>query len=155
MAVNLISSNDISITQTGSDIELDFTSNAVANKNIYSTSETRIGTWIDGKPLYRRIISDTLGTTNGSWKGITITTSNYIKKVVSITGMFEYANGNDYSIPFFRGTDDSYSNREFCLCNINPIIGEFAIIARHPSNYALMSGQPLYAIVLYTKSSDY
>ena len=53
MAVNLIDSNDISITQTGSDISLDFTTNAVANKNVYSTSETRIGTWTTGKPLYR------------------------------------------------------------------------------------------------------
>lgn len=53
MAVNLISSNDIGITQSGSDISLDFTPNAVANKNVYPISETRIGTWTTGKPLYR------------------------------------------------------------------------------------------------------
>lgn len=27
-----------------------------SNETVYSTEETRIGTWIDGKPLYRRII---------------------------------------------------------------------------------------------------
>lgn len=27
--------------------------------DIYSTEETRIGTWIDGKPLYRRVFSGT------------------------------------------------------------------------------------------------
>ena len=25
------------------------------NQNVYSTEETRIGTWIDGKPLYQRV----------------------------------------------------------------------------------------------------
>lgn len=121
----------------------------------YSTTEQRIGTWIDGKPLYRRILEDTLGTTNAGWKSIQLTSSNYIKKVISITAMFEYSNGNDYSIPFFRGTDDNYANREYCLCNTTPSNGTFNIIARHPSNYAVMSGQPFYAIILYTKSSDY
>lgn len=27
-------------------------------ENLYSTDETRIGTWIDGKPLYRRVIEN-------------------------------------------------------------------------------------------------
>ena len=27
------------------------------NANVYSTEEKRIGTWIDGKPLYRKVIS--------------------------------------------------------------------------------------------------
>lgn len=60
MAVNLISSNDISITQTGSDISLDLTQNAVADKNTYLTTEQRVGTWIDGKPLYRKVFTDTM-----------------------------------------------------------------------------------------------
>lgn len=121
----------------------------------YSTTEQRIGTWIDGKPLYRRVLEDTLGTSNNSWKSIQLTTSNYIKYVVSLTAMFRYSNGNNYSIPFFRGTNDDYANREFCLCNITPSDGTFNIIARHPSNYSIMSGQPFYAFIYYTKSSDY
>jgi hypothetical protein len=31
----------------------------VDDPNVYSTSETRIGTWL-GKPLYRKVLSDTL-----------------------------------------------------------------------------------------------
>lgn len=30
-----------------------------AAEEVYSTEETRIGTWIDGKPLYRRVINAT------------------------------------------------------------------------------------------------
>jgi hypothetical protein len=36
---------------TSSDLE-----EAMRENNIYSTNETKIGTWIDGKPLYRKVI---------------------------------------------------------------------------------------------------
>lgn len=32
--------------------------NDLKNANIYSSSETRVGTWIDGKPLYRKVIRE-------------------------------------------------------------------------------------------------
>lgn len=38
--------------------------NVPAASEIYSTEETRIGTWIDGKPLYRRVITGTTGENN-------------------------------------------------------------------------------------------
>ena len=82
MAVNLISSNDINITQSGSDISLDFTQNAVANKNIYSTSETRIGKWIDGKPLYRKVL--TLETLNNNGETRANYDSSYLIKKFEI-----------------------------------------------------------------------
>lgn len=163
MAVNLIDSTDIKVVQDGSDIKLNFDStnlnniidNEVSPLTIYSTTEQRVGTWIDGKPLYKRVLHDTLGTTNNTWKNIQLTAPNYIKYVVSLTAMFRYSNGNNYSIPFFRGTNDDYANREFCLCNIVPGDGTFNIIARHPNSYNIMSGQPFYAFIYYTKTSDY
>ena len=59
MAISLISSEDIDINQSGNTIDLRLTAIGVANKNIYSTTETRIGTWINGKPLYRKVLSIT------------------------------------------------------------------------------------------------
>lgn len=38
-------------------------------QEVYSTEETRIGTWIDGKPLYRKIVIGEL-TSKGSWQKI-------------------------------------------------------------------------------------
>jgi hypothetical protein len=83
MAVNLINSNDINITQSGSDISLNFTPNAVANKNVYSTSEIRIGTWIDGKPVYRKVIQFATGVAVDV--DIDLTSLN-IKRLVKIEG---------------------------------------------------------------------
>ena len=31
------------------------------SEEVYSTEETRIGTWIDGKPLYRKVVNGALG----------------------------------------------------------------------------------------------
>lgn len=39
---------------------------SVPAENVYSTEETRIGTWIDGKPLYRRIIKFTIPGANNT-----------------------------------------------------------------------------------------
>lgn len=105
MAVNLISSNDISITQTGSDIQLDFTSNAVANKNVYSTSETRIGTWIDGKPLYREVFNITNpAETNTDYIDLT----SYNMNVVAHLYGFYKTGAGTFGIPF-TDSDNNYS----------------------------------------------
>ena len=120
------------------------------------SQEQKIGTWVDGKPLYRKVISDTLGTTNGAWKEISgVWGANEIKYVVSFNGMFSYSNGNNYSIPFTRVTSDNYSSREFVLLNVMPGTGAISVVAYHPSSYNLMSGRPFYATILYTKTSDY
>lgn len=50
----------------------------MGNGDVYSTDETRIGTWIDGKPIYRKTIKVTnpstqhdLNITAGSWQSVT------------------------------------------------------------------------------------
>lgn len=121
----------------------------------YSTSEIDTGkVWINGKKIYRKVISDTLGNTNGTWKDISLFSTNYVDKILSIVGTFNYTNGAFNSIPFFRGTDANYSNREYVLCNYNNNTGNFAIIAYHPNNYSLMSGQPFQVVIEYTKIND-
>lgn len=50
---------------------------AMNKDEIYSTSEQRIGTWIDGKPLYRKTIVLTSGWNNGSETVITHGISNF------------------------------------------------------------------------------
>lgn len=37
-----------------------------ASEEVYSTEEIRIGTWIDGKPLYRKVIVSTCPAASGS-----------------------------------------------------------------------------------------
>lgn len=49
--------------------------NAVVETNSYSTDETVVGRWIDGKPIYRKVIVSTFGLSPGSSK--TLTLSNF------------------------------------------------------------------------------
>ena len=119
----------------------------------YSTGEIVIGTWIDGKPLYRKVVSDTVSTTNGAWKDFNPFNSNEIDTIVSLVGTFTYASGATVSIPYTRTTDNSYSNREYILANVHKYNGTLSVIAYHPSNYSgLMSGQKFRITVEYTKN---
>lgn len=56
--------------------------------NTYSTTETRIGTWIDGKPIYRKVYTINL---SASDRSTTITIPNSIisnvKEIIAINGM--------------------------------------------------------------------
>lgn len=44
------------------------------NINTYSTEETKVGTWIDGKPMYRRIVSFTV---SNDVKGVDLSGLNF------------------------------------------------------------------------------
>lgn len=71
MAVNLIDSTDIEITQTGENIQLSTTVNMqtlesnvstntsnIENLQTYSTNEVNTGkVWINGKPIYRKVFN--------------------------------------------------------------------------------------------------
>ena len=44
----------------------------------YSTSETKIGTWTDGKPVYRKVFNVSIDTTSAGWKEVGSLTYNEI-----------------------------------------------------------------------------
>ena len=128
--------------------------NELKSGEVYSTTEVKTGKkWIDGKDIYRIVINDTLGTSNNNWKQINVFSANYVDKVVSLEGIFSVSNGSFYNIPFTRITDSSFSNKEFCLCNFDPVSGKYSIIAVS-NNFSAYSGRPFTAIIEYTKTTD-
>lgn len=78
-------------------------------ENTYSTSETRIGTWIDGKPLYKKTFRAKTGTPTNKLIAENILPD--MKKLVNIYGGFidkngaiipiNYTNGNIYFFIYF------------------------------------------------------
>lgn len=96
MAVNLIDSTDITITQTGEDITLNLETtnlNSIIDSrfpinNTYSTNEIRIGTYLD-KPLYRMAIEST-----SFANGYNIN-ADKVDKIVNVGGMIRRS---DYDI---------------------------------------------------------
>lgn len=61
---------------------------SVPAQDVYSTQETRIGTWINGKPIYRRFLSGTTADASEKWN--TIAVIDNVDTWVSITGILFY-----------------------------------------------------------------
>lgn len=57
---------------------------SITEKTTFSTDEQKIGTWIDGKPIYRRVIKTTTGDVAGEWQ--VITSDTHVNKLVNISG---------------------------------------------------------------------
>ena len=85
-----------------------------SSSEVYSTEEQKIGTWIDGKPLYRRIIKTKCPT--GSDQFIDVAQIDDIDTVAFLFGLAVDINTNNYS---------AIPNPQVYLCmskNNNPCI---------------------------------
>lgn len=73
----------------------------------YSTTEQRIGTWIDGKPLYRivkQITTRTISTDNqGANESIDLTALNIEYLLLEHATLKDIPNNSLYPLPVFRG----------------------------------------------------
>ena len=109
--------------------------NEVNNKGIYSTTETKIGTWIDGKSIYRKVID---------------------------LGAFKFINGNKtISIP--NTPVDTLVSGKWCFKNKNKWYFEFSSInnfqwindtALYYDGVESFTCQQMYVILEYTKSTE-
>ena len=123
MAVNLINSSDIEVEQTGQDIQLktstpistleggisDNTNNIqnIINGEKYLTTEVNTGkTWIDGKPIYRKVYT---GTYSGS--GIINISTPDLENIINSYGYIKSKYDNRHvPIPSIFITDSNYND---------------------------------------------
>lgn len=116
---------------------------------IYSTEETRIGTWIDGKALYRMVIEtktgDTINTVNRlvSWKSIGV------EKLVNISGICYQSTGTMVCYPFYYGLLNDGTTVEYGVVYCQ---SSGYIVERHGTH--TNDSQPFIIILEYTKTTD-
>lgn len=73
-----------------------------SNREVYSTEEQVIGTWIDGKPLYRKAYTVN-AITSADNKSHFITISNFDHTVVNMYGNMQAMNwASRYILPYFE-----------------------------------------------------
>lgn len=77
-----------------------------SSSNIYSTEETRIGTWIDERPLYRKVFTGKSPSSGGTTI-IGYCPSDY--DIGFVTGFAIYTNGSTIQIPYIQSDDDYIS----------------------------------------------
>lgn len=61
---------------------------------VYSTEEARIGTWIDGKPVYRKTLDVVIGNAAGAWTLVPGTTAMNIDTIAHVYGYVNAADGS-------------------------------------------------------------
>lgn len=127
MAKNLVNGTNVVIEENGDNINMNLSSTYNTNlqqeindsfkeNNIYSTTETVVGTWIDSKPIYRKVINYSVNTGATSYDiaslNIDIPVKFYtiIKRTSSDYIDYEtpyYVSGSDYFRSFIRVTQSN------------------------------------------------
>lgn len=116
---------------------------AVAQINTYSETEIKIGTWINNKPIYRKVI-DCGGLPNATSKNVAHGISN-LDTVTLLRGVaYNSTAGTRLPIPYSDTGNASWSVQMFC--NQTQIV---LIAGDNKSAY-----QQSYVIIEYTKTTD-
>ena len=106
--------------------------------NVYSSDEMEIGTWIDGTPLYRRVITGNCGSTTNKWNQLA---KFPFRQVTKISGVWGTSFPNEqYPVPYSIGTD---------FLTINGISNNQTICEYH--NYTYPNNAVIQVIVEYVK----
>ena len=118
-------------------------------KDTYSTEEQVIGTWIDGKPLYRKVLVGTVPTVSesGTWNSVDVPigVENINAKTAHVVDAFFYQTIGDacITLPFFSNSDNRVKALVTSSGNVN--------IA---SNGHAFNGCTAYVTIQYTKTID-
>lgn len=108
--------------------------------DVYSLEETRIGTWIDGKPLYRKLFFGTLSSSETTNIGDPI---ENLEELVYLFGMLRGANGYWTPLTFFSGGEP-------CLVQVS--ISSNIVTAYN--KVAPFRNSPIKVEAVYTKTTD-
>jgi hypothetical protein len=110
-----------------------------ANQNAYSTDETKIGTWIDNKPIYRKVVTGTLPATNYS----TFITIDNLDTPIKESILVTMADNSRLRLPFVNLTNTVYCDYYISGNNYN--------VHFSANTYG---NRPFIAILEYTKTTD-
>lgn len=122
-------------------IKAKYDTQTVQDLNIYSLDEHRIGTWVDGKPLYRKCFKGVITPGRNVSHGI-----NNLESVVSLYGTFaDPATSNAYPVPNARPMHPGV--RDIGLWFNTTVIGfEIGSDFKDDNSYSL--------VIEYTKTTD-
>ena len=101
----------------------------------YSTEEIKVGTWIDGKPLYQKVVSVKSPTSSNTWAEVySVEDAEYIRVVY---GEIEIANSNVDKVILNHSTS----------ANISTAGNKIKIYTQYTNRNTLL-------VIQYTKTTD-
>lgn len=148
------------VLPVGTEVDIDSTATIPAgweevdNKyEIYSTDERCIGRWIDGKPLYRKVLSYSISGQSAYPVNITIPTG-YTSAEYTIRDMRGILYGSDYAINLNRSARWTNSDTAETMNLIQTIDGVHLVIIKADAEVNYFNGCDGIVIIEYTKTSD-
>lgn len=109
------------------------------NKEVYSTDEVKTNkVWIDGKPIYRKVTTQTITTPEGT--PINDFDTSLVDSVISIYGSIKQPSGNITPISFYNKTNDGayvYTSKQtnrFILYAREIGVGDVILIVEYTKN---------------------
>ncbi len=117
-----------------------------ATQHNYSTTEQVVGTWIDGKPLYEKVISATMPatSTDGNFVATNFTIGSDLDYVFIVAQWVEHTDGRKIPLPYL--TNIPTTNARGTITSDK----EYGIV----SGISAYSNLPIKVIVRYTKTTD-
>ena len=106
----------------------------------YSTTEQVVGTWIDGKPIYRKVVRINNPSTANAFYGIV---DSNLDTCVKLYGTMVDSSGSKFPVPSF---DSSETYSVIFLLSNGQLRGRFAVSSLAPGSVLLVAE--------YTKTTD-
>lgn len=113
---------------------------------IYSTKEVRIGTWIDGKPIYRKVFQATTGNTTNAANRLFAYNDMQIDTLVNIRGTIKNDTGTMVTYPWYLSGPLGIDYGSIYPQNTGYVVEWHGL-----ANY---NSVPVIVIIDYTKTTD-
>lgn len=133
------------VDNTYSDLQ-EYADNSPIKNNVYSTEEKVIGTWIDGKPLYRKVITIAKNMLSSGTSTVILHNISNLDKFISLRGFLVRTDNMQFDFPHI-----TVSNHDWDI-----YFGD-----NNATKISIWCGQSLYAIfgqgfviLEYTKTTD-
>ena len=118
---------------------------------VYTTTETRVGTWIDGKPIYRKVFVDTIGVTGGAMRTLdTGIPSGAVDDVITLKSTFKDADTRTY----WWGSDYVSSSPTIPLASVNVYLNTNGTVFTIANLGNWPATSRMIIILEYTKTTD-
>lgn len=140
---------DVSFTNLQANDILKYNGSVWVNGNDlheYSTEEKIVGKWIDGKPIYEKVIY--VNITDRDWHNIQMNVS--IDNIIKLKGILYQGNGHPYFIELQGNTYPNNENRAMLLYKKDENYITYAVLYTQTD----LSSTYLYIIIQYTKTTD-
>ena len=133
----------------GTSNENGYTQEYINKLETYSTDEIRVGTWL-GKPLYRKVITDTLpaATTDGTFvnKSINLSSLSMDTKFIKLGYLYLTAYNNIFEIPINTSVSDNV--------NYRTVVSFWGNTLEIRNNFTSWNNKDVIIVIEYTKTTD-